>query len=975
MTIAVAPTLALAADDDDMAFFEKKIRPVLVEKCYSCHSADAKTLRGGLLVDSRDALLAGGDSGPAVVPKKPDDSLLIQALKHDGFEMPPTGKLSSETIADFERWVAIGAPDPRLAKPAENKRTIDIAAGKKYWSFRPIERRKPPRVRDSKWAFGSIDRYLLSALEAKKLKPNADASRSAWLRRVTYDLIGLPPTPEEMDAFLASFPPSLDPSISPSAAGDRGTERDGGQDPYAAVVDRLLASPHFGERWGRHWLDVARFAESSGGGRSMVFDEAWRYRDYVIAAYNADKPFNRFVMEQLAGDLLPYSSPQERADNLVATAYLVLGAINYEEQDKQMLEMDVIDEQLDTMGRGMLGMTLGCARCHDHKFDPIPTSDYYAMAGILHSTKVLTHSNVSHWIERPLPMSDDLKTASEAHAKKVKALEKEIAAAEKLVKSLKPEGSMPAGPLAAEKLPGIVIDDSRARVVGAWRKSTSVGNYVGDGYLTDEGQGKGTKTVTFQPEFKKAGMYEVRVAYSAHANRAKAVPVAILHADGEFSGTIDERETPPIEERFVSLGKFRFDDTNQWFVLVSNEGTTGDVTIDCVQFLPVDEGTPAAGESPEAKVAAVSRNPKRRAADEATKNLAALQKELKKLQAAAPYVPAAMSVDEGEKIEDCPIAIRGNVHHPGPVVPRGVLQVASVGPLPEMPSDRSGRLELAEWVASPENPLTARVYANRVWHWLFGSGIVRTVDNFGTTGELPSHPELLDYLAARLIDSGWSTKALVREVVLSHAYRLSAEENRAATAADPDNRLLARMPRRRLDAESLRDTMLVVAGRMNWSFGGPTKGETKGDRSKPETPTEYSHVFTDVRRSVYTPAFRNRTMELFEAFDFADANTVAGRRNVSTVAPQALFLLNSPLVMDLARDAARLALAEAELSDGQRLDLAFRRTLGRSPSASERQTIAAALGEGWNQSLDERQARWERVFQALFGCIDFRYLE
>ncbi|HEX4131501.1 MAG TPA: DUF1553 domain-containing protein [Pirellulales bacterium] len=937
-----------AADNDPMAFFEAKIRPVLAEKCYSCHSADSKTLRGGLLVDTRDGLLHGGDSGPAVIPKNPDESLLLQALKYDGFEMPPTGKLSEETIANFERWIALGAPDPRIGKAAE-KRTIDIAAGKNFWSFRPIAHPEPPTVQNAAWSAGAIDRFVLAGLEAKGLSPAPDADRTTWLRRVTFDLIGLPPTLAEIDDFLADRSPHA-------------SER---------VVDRLLASAHFGERWGRHWLDVARFAESSGGGRSLVFDNAWRYRDYVIDSFNRDKPFDQFIVEQLAGDLLPHKTPAELETNLVATGYLILGAINYEEQDKQMLEMDVADEQLDAIGKGLLGMTIGCARCHDHKFDPIPTSDYYALAGIMRSTKVITHENVSHWVERPLPMEPERAAAVEQYDAQVAAIEGKLKAAKALFEKLTPKGSMPAGPLAVDSLQGIVVDDIQAKRVGAWRESTSNTSYIGSGYLTDDGEGKGTKTATFQPEFKKAGMYDVRVAYAPHANRDAAVPVSILHADGEFSGTIDERDTPPIDDRFVSLGRFRFDETNQWFVLISNEGTTGHVTIDAVQFLPVDAMEPAKEQKPElAKVDDASA----KTAIKAKREMQSLQKEMKALQAKAPPRPKAMAVEEAEKIEDCPLCIRGNVHHPGPAVPRGVLQVATTGEAPTMPSDHSGRLELARWIASPENPLTARVYANRVWHHLFGVGLVRTVDNFGTTGELPSHPELVDCLAARLIDSGWSTKRLVREVVLSRAYRMSVADNATARAVDPDNRLLWRMNRKRLDAEELRDAILMVSGQMEWGCGGPVSN-TRGNSEKPESSTEYGHVFTDVRRSIYTPAFRNRVMELFEAFDFADPNSVAGRRNTSTVAPQALFLLNSPFVMDQAQLAAERALAEAELTDGQRVECAFRETLGRKPSAREKKVALAAVKLDSDASAEARADRWERLFQALFGCIDFRYLE
>jgi hypothetical protein len=745
--------------------------------------------------------------------------------------------------------------------------------------------------------------------------------------------------------------------------------RDGEKNAYEALVDDLLASPHFGERWGRHWLDVARFAESSGGGRSMVFKEAWRYRDYVIDAFNSDKPFDQFIVEQLAGDLLPNKTDAQLEEHLVATAYLLLGANNYEEQDKKVLELDVADEQIEAVGKGLLGMTIGCARCHDHKFDPIPTSDYYGLAGIFRSTHVLNHENVSAWTERELPMSKEQAAAVEAHQASVAELKKKLESTKAEMRSLEKEAAIPKGPIAVDSLAGIVIDDAAAKRIGDWNESTSTKTYVGAGYLHDDNKGKGEKTITFQPEFKKAGNYDVRIAYSPGSSRAKSVPIEILSVDKEFSTKIDMTETPPIDGRFLSLGKFRFDETNQWFVMVSNNDTKGVVTIDCVQFLPVDEKA----------------SPKEKAGDSAVAKMQDavedLEKQMKKLTAAAPPRPRTMGVSDEKEIGDIELRVRGNAHVLGPKVPRGVLQVATLGDAPQIPADQSGRLELAHWIADAKNPLTARVYANRVWHHLFGVGLVRTVDNFGTTGELPSHPELLDHLASRFIDEGWSTKRLVREIVLSHTYRMSSTPNKKATAVDPENRLLSRMNRKRLDAESLRDAVLAVSGKLDLTVGGQNMNDPnvlKGAGTV--TPTEYTFVFTDARRSVYTPAFRNRMLELFEAFDMADQNSVAGKRNVSTVAPQSLYMLNAPFVMEQARFAAERALAAPAKDDGVRVERAFRTALGRLPTAEEKKLALSAVREELEivrleEATDPRTAAWERFFQALFGCLDFRYLD
>lgn len=758
----------------DLDFFETRIRPVLVAHCYECHSATDGALEGGLRLDSRNGILAGGDSGPAAVPNDPAQSLLLLALRGETVQMPPDGRLADGVIADFERWIAMGLPDPRKGDDEPLRSKVDLEAGRRHWCFQPIERRTPPPVADIGWPYGDVDRFLLASLDAHQLHPADDADRGVWLRRVTFDLIGLPPTLEELDAFQ----------------GDASTQA------HEHVVDRLLASPHFGERWGRHWLDVARFAESSGGGRSIVFEDAWRYRDYVIAAFNDDKPLDEFITEQIAGDLLPHADANEERDHLVATGYLLLGAHNYEEQDKRQLEMDVVDEQIDTISRGLLGMTVACARCHDHKFDPVPTTDYYALAGIFRSTQALVHDNVSKWTTRPLPL----------------------------------------GPADAAS----------------------------------------------------------RTAHKA---------------------SLAEAETRLAEAR-------------------TQQGSSDAATVKM------------------------------------------LEQRITELKSAGPPTPACMAVQDALAIEDCKICVRGNVRRRGPAIPRGVLQVALVGAPPQMPANASGRLELARWIASPQNPLTARVYVNRVWHYIFGSGIVRTVDNFGTTGELPSHPELLDALAGRFIDEGWSTKRLVRELVLSHTYRLASSVAAYHAIRDPENRLLGRMNRRRLDPEWLRDAMLTAAGTIDLRMGGPNIPADVLAKSSSTNPAEYGFVFADARRSVYTPAFRNSMHELFEAFDFADQNRSVGVRSVTTTAPQALLLLNSPFVIDQARAAAERALAATpELSESQRIERAFRQTLFRGPSPGELDVAMAAVGAADQNNPEAKLEAWQGLYQGLFGCLDYRYLD
>jgi hypothetical protein len=795
-----------------------------------------------------------------------------------------------------------------------------------HWAYQPIRVASPPTVKDTSWPKNAVDRFILSKLEAAAIKPAPIASKEVLARRVYFDLIGLPPTPEQIDAFVNDRSP----------------------DAFERVVDELLASKHFGERWGRHWLDVVRYGESLTL-RGFVIPSAWRFRDYVIEAFNEDRPFNILMQEHVAGDLMAASSVAEKQRQVVGVSFLMLGNINLEEQDKKMLRMDVVDEQLDTIGKAFLAQTIGCARCHDHKFDPIPATDYYAMAGILRNVKVLEDANVSKWVYVSLPEEP----AREAELKKH---EDAVAAAEKRLNDLRlaiakektkdadklPRGAKPTVVLVAD-LPGIVIDDSQAKKVGDWKDSTAVATYIGDGYLQDSDSGKGEKSLTFQPNFPKSGRYEVRFSYMPGKKRATNVPVTILSEDGEKTVSVNERTPPLIDERFVSLGVYRFEKESQAYVMVSNEGTDGVVVADAVQFLPVEEGMSVA-----------------KAASPEVQEIQRLVAELKKLEANQPKRRMVVSVVEEREISDTQVHVRGSPHTLGAATPRGFLSCVPVASLPEIPSNQSGRLQLGQWLASSDNPLPARVMANRVWHWLMGQGIVRTVDNFGTTGETPSHPELLDYLADRFAKENGSVKRLVREIVLSHAYQLASMSDRSAQ--DPENRLHGRSDRRRLDAECLRDAMLAISGRLDLTMGGQTY---PADRQ-----FDYGFEQTGRRRSVYEPVFRNRLPEIFEAFDFADPSMVVGRRTASTVAPQALYMMNNPFPREEAKAAAERLLSDPSLDDKMRLHRACRLALGRAPTEGERQVLSAFIS-----SSNDRVAVWTQVFHALFASTDFRYVD
>lgn len=677
---------AFTASAEKEAFFEKRIRPLLVEHCMECHGPEKQ--KGSLRLDHQAGWKTGGDSGPAILPGKLEESLLWRAVNYEDrdLKMPPKKRLSDAELADLRQWITSGAHDPRLESEAGSGRGSQPKVDGSFWSFQPPVIRPPPAVKNAAWVVNPIDRHILARLKAEGMSPAPDAEPNLLRRRLAFDLTGMPPAPDALK-----------------------------NDDLAAYVDELLASPAFAERWASHFMDMTRFAESSGGGRSLPFKDAWRFRDYLIESIRDNTPLDRMITEMIAGDILPYTSASQRRRQLTATGFLALGPTNYEEQDKGMLRMDIVDEQLEAIGRSFLGMTLGCARCHDHKFDPIPTRDYYAMAGILRSTKTLKNytDNVAHWIDTPLPFDG----AEEA---RLVALEKETAAVEKEVALLKDQ-LQDAGSVALRRkkqltpgdLPGVVVDDVDAQKVGNWKSSSRFPPFIGGGYLHDENQGRGEKTLTFSPKLPVAGRYEVRVAFSGGPGRAERVPATVLHADGEDLVYFKQTTEALDGLQFATIGTWRFEAGGQNFVMISNAGAEGYVTVDAVQFLPAESGMP---DMPAQKVSEEENGLRNR--------LAEMEKKLKEIRkSGGPSRPEVMSVAEDEKPEDARIHIRGSIRNLGPVVPRGFIQAASRGRMPEIANGQSGRLQLAHWITSRDNPLTARVLVNRVWHWLFGAGL------------------------------------------------------------------------------------------------------------------------------------------------------------------------------------------------------------------------------------------------------------
>ena len=554
-----------AGEDESAELFEKRIRPALVEHCVRCHGP--KKQQGGLRLDTRDGWSKGGDSGPAISVGE-SNSLLLDAIRYEsgGLEMPPKGKLPDSTIRAFEQWIQLGAVDPRTGHVAEGPSSDapTVEEGRAFWSFQACSMPPIPDVDDERWASTTIDRFILSRLESNGLRPTSNASKHVLLRRLSFDLTGLPPTAGQIERYLADKSPKA----------------------YEKLVDRLLESQHFGERWGRHWLDVVRFAESSGGGRTLLFPDAWRYRDYVIESFNQDLPYDDFIRQQIAGDLLETEDWHDRQRSLIATAFHLLGPTNYEMQDKDILEMDVVDEQLDTLGKALMGMTIGCARCHDHKFDPIPTRDYYALAGILKSTRSLVHSNVSQWNTVGLPLSPDAERRIASQQQHLKGLKESHKAALTALQSLGGGASgSAAASVAADRLDGLVIDDVDAEREGTWTESTSIAKYVGEKYIHDGTEGKGDKRMIYRPNLPVSGRYEVLISYSAANNRSTRVPVRVQHSDGTSKQTVNQRRKPDLGGLLTSIGSFQFDVDRDCFVSISTEGTDDGVVIaDAVVF-------------------------------------------------------------------------------------------------------------------------------------------------------------------------------------------------------------------------------------------------------------------------------------------------------------------------------------------------------------------------------------------------------
>ena len=979
LSVALSHRPTIAAPPDSIDFFEQRIRPVLIEYCYECHATDTQQ-QGGLSLDSKPGWQLGGDSGPAIVPGDAAASRLMRVIAYqdDELEMPPDNKLPQNIIDDFRAWIAAGAIDPRADHPAgaskKRDKDIDWNRAREHWAYQPLKQSTPPVItattaQIADWPSSPIDQFVLQSLQSHDLLPSERADRFALLRRLSIDLTGLPPDPKSIGDYT-------------TASDERAA--------YEQVVDRMLSSHDFAERFARHWLDVARYAESVTL-RGLVQPEAWRYRDYVIDAIHQDRSWKDIFREQIAGDLIQTESVEAAQRAQAAVTFLCMGNMNLENQQKRGLEMDFIDEQLDTLGRAMLGQTIGCARCHDHKFDPIPTADYYAMAGILHGSIGIEHSNVSRWVEVPLPLTDQEANHWNSLETELKDVTAELAKLKKANDRVAPPKLAIA---ASSKLPGIVVDDRSAKRVGDWKESEHTKPYVDAGYLHDLNERRGEKSLTFEPQELPPGQYDVRVAFCASENRSSKVEFTVFSADGETTVVVNQRKPAAIDGLWESLGTFRFEPAGQAFVMLSNSNADGHVIADAVQFLPIQTAVVAVEKKSQqvAKAEPIDSEPENAQAEQkrrllAEANLVARQSELKKQ---LNQRPKAMGLRRREDAGDLPIHVRGSIHNLGEPVGRGALQIISdqLPPL-QIASDSCGRIELADWIASDQNPLTSRVLVNRIWLWVMGQGIVRTPDNFGTTGQPPTHPELLDWLTAEFIQDDWSIQRLVKRIVMSSTYRQSSRLpsiDDPRLQIDPDNRLWWRSDRKPVSAEAIRDSVLAISGELD--------GTPYGSRIRGNISADYGYQHDDLIRSVYMPVFRNAIPDLLETFNYTDTSFVTGQRQRGIVAQQALAMLNHPWFAKRATTAAQRNLKIAVRSElpqyasdwEARIGYAFLQTLARHPDQAELEAAKQFVGDFYqsitssppDESAIDNKAMGQslaQLYHGLFATAEFRQLD
>lgn len=909
-------TLCARAEDvanpAGIEFFESRIRPVLVENCYKCHSAQSEKLKGGLRLDSRAGLLKGGDSGAAITPGEPAGSLLVEAIKYNNedLQMPPKKKLSERQIADLEQWVKTGAPWPAggggaAAASAKTQEAFDLKGrAARHWAWQPVKAVQPPAVRNQNWVTSPIDAFILAELEKNALTPAAPADKRTLIRRVTYDLIGLPPTPEEVSAFLADDSPAA----------------------YEKVVERLLASPHYGERWGRHWLDLVRYAETGGHEFDYEYPLAWHYRDYIVRAFNADVPYNQFVTEHIAGDLLeePRRHPAEKFnESVIATGFWFLHESLHSPVDIREDEALRVDNQIDVFSKAFSALTVSCARCHDHKFDAISTKDYYALAGYLQSSRY-----DEAFIDAPA---------------------KHTAALEALKQARADADGIDAGvvTIRAEHEPSQPAFESFDQTT--YKDWFTTGHAFADGPINSIAH-SGCLSVKLQGTLGSQ-TFEIKTNKIAYRIAGKGAKVNVI-IDGFqrirepiYGGLTFTINSP---DKFV----WHIQDVSQWkghraYIEFLDYGDEW-VAVDEILFCEDKSATKARGEAPAL--------PPIRSID--------VDKEL-------PTPTRVIAIADGTG-EDERIFIRGNHKTLGEVAPRQFLE-AIAGAEQSRPQRGSGRLDLARRIVDLGNPLTARVMVNRIWKHHFGEGIVRSVDDFGVMGQPPSHPALLDYLATEFIRRGWSIKKLHRLMVLSSTYRMASAPCEQAGQSDPQNRLLSHMPVRRLEAEAIRDSLLAISGRLDRTIGGPSilphLTPFMNGRGKPATS---GPADGNGRRSIYISVRRNFLTPMLTVFDYPVPFSTVGRRNVSHVPAQALLMMNNPLVAEQAKLWSKRVM-ESESTSEARIRRMYNEAFAREPDANELKLALEFIRD--ESSRRNESIAWSDLAHVLFCNKEFIFLK
>ena len=858
---AATPALAAGTTDlpkEHLDFFESKIRPILKESCYKCHSLEAGKAKGGLTLDTRDGWQKGGENGAAMEPGVPDKSLILKAISYDDpdLQMPPKGeKLTAQQIADLTQWVKMGAPDPRVGSAEIKSKLSGLTdEARQHWAYQPVKNPAPPAVKNQSWPRTPVDAFILAKLEAANLVPAPDAEKETLLRRATYDLIGLPPTPSEVSAFLADQAPNA----------------------FEKVIDRLLTSPHYGERWGRFWLDTARYSDTVGGDRKLQkggmeyrYPYAWTYRDYVIDAFNADKPYDQFIVEQIAADKI-LDRPDDRS--LAALGFLTVG-------ERFKNPNDIINDRIDVVSKGFLAMTVTCARCHDHMFDPIPTKDYYALHGVFASTLEPDEKPVIGGTPATAPQLADYEAKRGALEAENRAVFYKLA--------LEVNGDV-------QKKIGAIIQVAQygGKKAGGSAEEIKARTELLNKFHVDRDQ----LQVVLRHARRDEGILAparalMPLSDAEFAQKAPAIVARIASGNGNANALIAaafKTATLTTKQDVVQLYEKVFADIAPKLHALQEAQLKNESLSDwdpaLVQLLSMPIEIPPAAQLTTEKMRDLAGNlpPK------LTARTPFAFAKINELELTHPGAPArAMLVADAKTPKDSPVFIRGQAETRGDVVPRRFLEVLSPAGKSTPFTEGSGRLELAHAIASKENPLTARVMVNRVWMHHFGEGFVPTSDDLGTQSEPPSHPELLDYLATCFMEKGWSLKALHKQIMLSRVYQESSQTNPSFATKDPQNRLLWRANIRRLDFEAMRDSLLVFSGNLDRSLGG-----------KPINLTEEPYSY---RRSVYGYIDRGNLPELMAQFDFSDPDMPNSKRTTSIVPQQALFLMNSAMAVDVAR--------------------------------------------------------------------------